>query len=78
MLKRAFYIDLEHCPNCGGQFNIITAILESAVSKRIPPCTWDCRLNADLGLHLHAVLRLRRGVGLQERRAAPGADARRL
>ena len=28
LLKRVFEIDLEHCPNCGGQLKIIAAILE--------------------------------------------------
>jgi len=31
LLKRVFQIDLEHCPNCGGQLKIIAAILEAAV-----------------------------------------------
>ncbi len=35
LLKRVFQIDLEHCPNCGGQLKIIAAILESAVIERI-------------------------------------------
>ena len=35
LLKRVFEIDLEHCPNCGGQLRIIAAILESAVIERI-------------------------------------------
>ena len=35
LLKRVFEIDLEHCPNCGGQLKIIAAILESAVIERI-------------------------------------------
>ena len=35
LLKRVFEIDLEHCPNCGGQLRIIAAILESAVIDRI-------------------------------------------
>jgi len=35
LLKRVFQIDIEHCPNCGGQIKIITAILESAVIERI-------------------------------------------
>jgi len=33
--KRVFQIDIEHCPNCGGQPKIIAAILESAVIERI-------------------------------------------
>jgi len=37
LLKRVFEIDLEHCPNCGGQLKIIAAILESAVIERILP-----------------------------------------
>ena len=35
LLKRVFQIDLEHCPNCGGELKIIAAILESAVIERI-------------------------------------------
>ena len=35
LLKRVFQIDIEHCPNCGGQLKIIAAILESAVIERI-------------------------------------------
>ena len=35
LLKRVFEIDIEHCPNCGGQLKIIAAILESAVIERI-------------------------------------------
>ncbi len=31
MLKRVFDIDLEHCPQCGGDFKIIAAIEEPAV-----------------------------------------------
>ena len=31
LLKRVFEIDLEHCPNCGGELKTIAAILESAV-----------------------------------------------
>ncbi|MEO7851495.1 MAG: transposase [Rubrivivax sp.] len=29
LLKRVFEIDLEHCPNCGGQLKIIAAIMEN-------------------------------------------------
>ena len=36
LLKRVFQIDLEHCPNCGGQLKIIAAILEAPVIERIP------------------------------------------
>ena len=35
LLKRVFEIDLEHCPNCGGQLKIIAAILEAPVVERI-------------------------------------------
>ena len=35
LLKRVFDIDLQHCPNCGGELKIIAAILESAVIERI-------------------------------------------
>jgi len=35
LLKRVFDIDLEHCPQCGGEFRIIAAIEEPAVIVRI-------------------------------------------
>ena len=35
LLERVFEIDLEHCPNCGGQLKIIAAIVESALIERI-------------------------------------------
>ena len=35
LLERVFEIDLEHCPNGGGEPTIIAAILESAVIERI-------------------------------------------
>ncbi|MGH8700940.1 MAG: transposase [Burkholderiales bacterium] len=35
LLKRVFEIDLEHCPNCGGELKIIAAILEASVIDRI-------------------------------------------
>ncbi len=31
LLKRVFEIDMEHCPNCGGELKIIAAILEQPV-----------------------------------------------
>ena len=31
LLKRVFDLDLEHCPQCGGEFRIIAAIEEPAV-----------------------------------------------
>ena len=33
--RRVFDIDLEHCPQCGGEFKIIAAIEEPAVIVRI-------------------------------------------
>ena len=35
LLKRVFDLDLEHCPNCGGELKIITAILEQPVIEKI-------------------------------------------
>ena len=35
LLKRAFELDLEHCPNCGGELKIGAAILEAPVIERI-------------------------------------------
>ncbi len=35
LLKRVFDLDLEHCPQCGGEFRIIAAIEEPAVIVRI-------------------------------------------
>ncbi len=35
LLKRVFDLDLEHCPQCGGEFRIIAAIEEPAVIARI-------------------------------------------
>jgi Putative transposase len=35
LLKRVFEIDMEHCPNCGGEFKIIAAILEQRVIEKI-------------------------------------------
>ena len=35
LLKRVFQIDLERCPNCGGQLKIIAAILQAPVIERI-------------------------------------------
>jgi hypothetical protein len=35
LLKRVFEIDLEHCPNCGGEPKIIAAILEQPVIEKI-------------------------------------------
>lgn len=35
LLKRVFEIDMEHCPNCGGELKIIAAILEAPVIEKI-------------------------------------------
>ena len=35
LLRRVFDLDLEHCPNCGGQLKIIAAILEQPVIEKI-------------------------------------------
>ena len=35
LLKRVLGIDLEHCPQCGGELKIIAAIEEPAVIVRI-------------------------------------------
>ena len=35
LLKRVFDIDLEHCPQCGGECKLIAAIEEPAVIVRI-------------------------------------------
>lgn len=35
LLKRVFELDLEHCPNCGGELKIIAAIPEQPVIDKI-------------------------------------------
>jgi hypothetical protein len=35
LLKRLFEIDMEHCPNCGGEIKIIAAILQAPVIEKI-------------------------------------------
>ena len=35
LLKRVFDIDMQHCPNCGGELKIIAAILEGQVIQKI-------------------------------------------
>ena len=35
LLKRVFEIDMEHCPNCGGELKIIAAILEQPVIEKL-------------------------------------------
>jgi hypothetical protein len=36
LLKREFNLDLEHCPNCGGELKIIAAILEVSPDTKGP------------------------------------------
>jgi len=35
LLKRAFELDLEHRPNCGGELKIIAAILDATVIEKV-------------------------------------------
>ncbi len=35
LLKQVFDLDLQHCPNCGGDLRIIAAILEPPVIEKI-------------------------------------------
>ena len=35
LLKRVFTIDLEQCPNCGGELKIIAAIIDAPLIERI-------------------------------------------
>ena len=35
LLKRVFDLELEHCPNCGGELRIMAAILEQPVIEKI-------------------------------------------
>ena len=35
LLKRVLELDLEHCPNCGGELKVIAAILEQPVIEKI-------------------------------------------
>ena len=35
LLKRVFNLDLQHCPNCGGELNFIAAILKPPVIEKI-------------------------------------------
>ena len=34
LLKRVFDLDLEHCPNCGGELKIIAAILRGEPGRK--------------------------------------------
>ena len=36
LLKRVFQIDLEHCPNCGGELKIIAVIVEAPGTRADP------------------------------------------
>ena len=48
LLKRVFELDLEHCPNCGGELKIIAAILERPVIEQGSPAVdpHDRRISA--------------------------------
>ena len=35
LLKRVFDLDLQRCPNCGGELKVIAAILEPPVIEKI-------------------------------------------
>ena len=35
LLKRVFAIDIQHCPNCGGELKIIAAILERPAIEKV-------------------------------------------
>ena len=35
LLKRVFDLDLDHCPNCGGELKIVAAILERPVIHNV-------------------------------------------
>ena len=35
LLKRAFELELEHCPNCGGELRLIGAIQGAPVTERV-------------------------------------------
>ena len=35
LLKRVFELDMERCPNCGGELKIIVAILEQPVIEKV-------------------------------------------
>ncbi len=48
LLKRVFDLDLQHCPNCGGDLRNIAAILGPPVIEKILS-TWVCRPGRRLG-----------------------------
>ncbi len=63
LLKRVLEIDMEHCPNCGGQLKIIAVILEAPVIEKIL---------THLGLQARAPPRApARGQALQAARGCP-------
>ena len=41
LLKRVFDIDLEYCPNCGGELKIIAAILRARAPPWAPACAYS-------------------------------------
>lgn len=42
LLKQVLEIDIQPCPNCGGQLKLIAANVESAVIEQRSSRTWDC------------------------------------
>ena len=56
LLERVFGIDIEHCPQCGGDLKIIAAIEEPAVIVKIL---------THLGLPARSPLRSREAVGVR-------------
>ena len=75
VLKRVFYLDLEHCPNCGGELKTIAANPERPVIEKIfthlglqasaPP------LSAAFGQALQAAWRFRSNAIVATRRQGP-------
>jgi hypothetical protein len=47
LLKRVFELDLEHCPNCGGELKIIAAIQERPVIDPHAPGSAGARTAAN-------------------------------
>ena len=68
--KRVFDLDLEHCPNCGGESKIIAAILEQPVIEKI---LTHLGLQTDCGRRSAPA----RGPAPQEGLAPAGASAAR-
>ena len=75
LLKRVLEIDLEHCPNCGGELKIIAAILEVSPDSNGPEDRL-CLANARASVPRQPVIeKILTHLGLQAR-APPRASAR--